>query len=192
MEKRITVVGVGALGSHLVLLLRNMPCVLKVVDYDKVENKNVASQFHGVGQVGKAKVQALQATMNFLFKRKIETIPHKLVRDNVPQLLGGSDLVIDCLDNGASRRLVQAFVREQKIPCLHGALAADGGFGRIVWDERFEIDDETAGAAATCEDGAHLPFISITASLLAKAAQDFVLGGQKRAYQVHPGGVFTV
>lgn len=190
--KTITVVGVGALGSHVVLLLRNTEAAIRVIDFDRVETKNVASQFHGVGQVGKSKVQALQATMNFLFKRKIETIPHKLVRDNVQQLLGGSDLVIDCLDNGASRRLVQAFVREQKIPCLHGALAADGGFGRIVWDERFEIDDETAGAAATCEDGAHLPFISITASLLAKAAQDFVLGGQKRAYQVHPGGVFTV
>ncbi len=192
MEQRlVTVVGVGALGSHVVQFLRNTPGTLRIVDYDRVEQKNTMSQFHGVTQVNKAKVASLQQTMNFLFKSKIEVIPHKLTKDNQRQLLGGSDLVIDCLDNGPSRRLVQDFVRAEKIPCLHGALAADGGFGRVIWDEMFEIDEAT-GAGATCENGEHLPFIAITASFLAQAAQAFLLHGTKRGFQIHPSGVLSV
>lgn len=190
--KTLTIVGIGALGSHAVQFLRNAGATIRVIDFDRVETKNVASQFHGSTLVGKNKVQSLQQTMNFLFKSKIEVIPHKLVKDNVQQLLGGQDLVIDCLDNGAARRLVQDFVRQNSIPCLHGALAADGGFGRVIWDEKFEIDDESAGGAATCEDGQHLPFIAVVSSLIAKAAQDFLLHGKKQGFQIHPAGVFAV
>lgn len=190
--KTITVVGVGALGSHVVMLLRNAGASIRVIDFDRIEQKNVASQFHGTKSVGKLKVQALQQTMDFFFRTKIEVISHKLVKDNVKQLLGGSDLVIDCLDNGVSRRLVQDFVRGERIPCVHGALAADGGFGRVIWDEKFVIDDEAGAGAATCEDGVHLPFIAVTSSLLAKSAQDFILHGKKQGFQIHPAGVFPV
>jgi molybdopterin/thiamine biosynthesis adenylyltransferase len=190
--KTITIVGVGALGSHVVLFLRNAGATIRVIDFDRVEQRNVASQFHGTKSVGKSKVQSLQQGMDFFFKTKLDGVPHKLSKDNQKQLLGGSDLVVDCLDNGEARRLVQGFVRAEKIPCLHGALAADGGFGRVIWDEKFEIDDEGTGAGATCEDGVHLPFIAVTSSLLAKAAQDFILHGTKRGFQVHAGGVISV
>ncbi len=189
--KTITIVGVGALGSHVVQFLRNSGATIRVIDYDRVETKNVAAQFHGATLVGKGKVASLQQTMNFLFKSKIEGIPHKLTKDNTKQLLGGSDLVVDCLDNGPSRRLVQDFVRAEKIPCVHGALAADGGFGRVIWDEDFTIDEVTGGGA-TCENGEHLPFIGMTSTFLAKAAQDFLLQGTKRGFQIHPAGVFSV
>jgi molybdopterin/thiamine biosynthesis adenylyltransferase len=189
--KTITIVGVGALGSHAVQFLRNSGATIRVIDFDRVEQKNTSSQFHGVSQVGKSKVASLQQAMLFLFKSKLEVIPHKLTKDNQKQLLGGADLVIDCLDNGEARRLVQSYVRAENIPCVHGALAADGGFGRVIWDEKFEIDDATGGAA-TCENGEHLPFIGVVATLLAKAAQDFLLHGKKTGFQIHPAGVFAV
>jgi molybdopterin/thiamine biosynthesis adenylyltransferase len=186
--KTVVVVGVGALGSHVVQALRNVDATIRVIDFDRVEQKNVASQFHGKPNVGKAKVASLQQTMQFLFGTKIETVPHKLVADNVKELLGKADLVLDCLDNGASRRLVQKFVRETKIACLHGALDSQGSFGRIVWDERFKIDDESSGGAATCEDGAFLPFITVVAAHLAYSAQRFLKDGRKVGFEVSPGG----
>lgn len=188
----VVIVGIGALGSHVAMLLRNSATSIKVIDFDRVETKNVSSQFHSKTGVGKSKVQSLQQTMNYLFGKKIEGVPHRLTKDNSKELLGGAGLVIDCLDNGASRRLVQDFVRANKIPCVHGALAADGGFGRAIWDDQFTIDDEGTGGAATCEDGEHLPFIAVAASLLAKSAQDFLLHGKKVGYQIHPTGVFSV
>lgn len=187
MSKTIIIVGVGALGSHVVQFLRN-EATIRVVDFDRVEQKNTLSQFHGKPNVGKSKVQAIQQTMQFLFGLKLEAIPHKLTADNAKQVLSKADLVIDCLDNGASRRVVQGFAREAKVPCLHGALAADGSFGRAIWDEEFVIDDEAGAGAATCEDGAHLPFIALTSACLAKTAQEFLQKGKKVGFSIHVGG----
>lgn len=185
---RIGIVGVGALGSHVAMLLRNMDATLYGIDFDRVERKNVKSQFHGKTSVGKLKVQALKQTMNGLFGVKLDTCTNKVVADNVAQVLANVDLVIDCLDNGEGRRVVQAFVREQGIACLHGALAADGAFGQVIWDEHFQIDDEDSEGAATCEDGEHLPFIAITAAFIARAVQEHLMNDRKMGFQVNPGG----
>lgn len=190
--KKIVIVGVGALGSHLAMLVRNLDVTLKLVDMDRIEKKNVMSQFHTNMAVGKNKAQALQQALQGLFGIKAEAVPHRLITDNVEQLLGGASLVVDCLDNGASRRVVQGFVRAKGIPCLHGALAPDGAFGRVIWDEQFVVDDEGAAGAATCEDGVHLPFIVLVSSLLATSTQRFINDGKKFAFHVHPGGVVSL
>jgi molybdopterin/thiamine biosynthesis adenylyltransferase len=197
----ITIVGVGALGSHLVQFLRNEKAVLRVIDFDRVEQRNVLSQFHSKPNVGKLKVESLKQAMQFLYGVKIETNSNKLVEDNVDALLslGGrmavdvpSNLVIDCLDNGAARRLVQAHVRKHGIPCLHGALAPDGAFGRVIWDQDFVIDDEAGQGAATCENGEFLPFIALVSAYLAKAAQEFLATGKRAGYSISPAGTFRV
>jgi len=186
---KITIIGVGALGSHLVQALRNEKVTLKIVDFDRVEMKNVASQFHFKNGVGKKKVDALKQAMQFCFGRKIETVGNKLTADNVDQLLGDADLLVDCLDNGEARTLVQGFARAKGVPCLHGALAADGGFGRAIWTEDFVIDNEGSGGEPTCEDGEFLPFIEIVASYIAFAVQRFLKDGRKRGFQISPAGV---
>ena len=184
----IIILGVGALGSHVVQFLRNFDATIRVVDFDRIERKNVASQFHSKTGVGKGKVQSLAQTMSFLFGVKIETIPHKLVEDNVAKLLGDANLIIECFDNGASRRLVQGFVREHGIPCLHGAVDGEGSFGRAIWDEHFIVDDEDGGAA-TCEDGENLPFIGVVSSIIARTAQVFLTTGAKHGFSISPNGV---
>lgn len=185
----VVIVGVGALGSHLVQFLRNEDVEIVVIDFDRVESHNVASQFHGKPSVGKKKVQALGQSMQFLYGRHLSVIPSKLKKNNVKQLLGDADLVIDCLDNGESRRLVQDFVRERSIACLHGALAADGSFGRITWDREFVIDDEAGAGDPTCEDGDFLPFIAITSAYLARAAQIYLREDRKVGFTISPAGV---
>jgi threonine dehydrogenase-like Zn-dependent dehydrogenase len=190
--KTVVIVGVGALGSHLVQFLRNEAVTLKVIDFDRIERKNVMSQFHGKATVGKNKVQGLAQAMNFLFGVKIDTVPHKLTDDNAETLLR-ADLVIDCLDNGEARRTIQRVVRANGTPCLHGALsAADNAFGRVVWDPDFTIDDEGQEGAATCENGAALPFIALVSAVMAKAAQEFLADGTCHSYQAHAGGVVRI
>lgn len=190
--KNIVVVGVGALGSHVVQFLRNVEASVTAIDFDRVEQKNVQSQFHTKSSVGKNKVVGLQQAMQFLFGKKIDVVPHKLAETNTKELLGKADLVIDCLDNGESRRVIQGYVRVHNVPCLHGALAADGGFGRVIWDEMFAIDDESLSGQPTCEGGEHLPFIAITAAFIARAAQEFITSGSKKGYSVSPAGVIRV
>lgn len=189
--KTIVIVGVGALGSHAVQFLRNVEANIRVVDFDRVEQRNVMAQFHGKPSVGKLKVQSLQQSMSFLFGRKIDVVHHKLVENNAKEILGSADLIIDCLDNGAGRRVVQAFARTTKTPCLHGALAADGSFGSVLWDEHFSIDDET-GNGKTCEDGEHVPFIVMVAAFLANSAQAYMKTGRKVGFNIHPGGAIKI
>lgn len=187
MTKKITIVGAGALGSHLLLLARNFDVQLTVIDFDRVEQKNVLSQFHTRMGIGRNKTLALQQTMQGLFGIRIHTVPHRLTEDNVENLLGQSDLVIDCLDNAESRRVVQGFVREQNIPCLHGALSANGEFGSVIWDEFFTIDDEDVQGQATCEDGEQLPFIMQVAAQMAIVIQKFLGAERKENYHLCPG-----
>ena len=186
---KITIIGVGALGSQLVQALRNEEVTLKVIDFDKVEMRNVASQFHLKNSVGKKKTDALKQLMQFAYGRKIEVVGNKLTADNTEQLLGGADLLVDCLDNGQARRLVQCFAQAEGVPCLHGALAADGAFGRVIWTKDFVIDNEAGAGAPTCEDGEFLPFIQLTVAYLACAVQRFIKDGRKRGYSISPGGV---
>lgn len=191
-EVMIVVVGVGALGSHLVQFVRNEKVDIKVIDFDKVEHKNALSQFHGRPGVGKNKVAALQQTMDFLFKRQIAGIGNKLVAENIDALLKGATLVVDCLDNGASRALVQGYVRKHNLPCLHGALAPGGEFGRSIWDDQFVIDSEVGAGAATCEDGEFLPFIALTAAYLARSVQLFLKDGKRVGFSISPVGVVAI
>ena len=190
--KNVVIVGVGALGSHVVQFLRSVNCQIKVIDFDRVENKNTLAQFHGVSSVGKNKAQALSQAMNFFWKVKLDAVPTRLKDNNVKELLGSADLVIDCLDNAASRYLIMDFVREKGISCLHGCLAATGDFGRVVWDESFEVDEEGEEGGATCEDGEHLPFIGLVSACIARAAQAFLENNEKIGFNVHPGGAARI
>jgi len=161
---------------------------MTVIDFDRVEMKNVYSQFHPKQSVGKKKVEGLYQTMKFLYGIDISKIGNKLTADNVEQILSDADLLIDCLDNGETRRLVQDFAKAHDVPCIHGALAADGGFGRVIWTEHFIIDEASAGTA-TCENGEFLPFIAITSAYIAYASQLFLRDGRKAGFSISPRGV---
>lgn len=188
----ITLVGVGALGSHVALFLRNEKAGLKVVDFDRVDAHNTQAQFHTKLGMSKNKALALQQGFQGLFGQRIEAVPHRLMLENAKEVLQGSKLVIDCTDNIAARQIISSFVGRLGIPCLHGALSAAGDFAQVVWDEHFQPDEESKEAGATCVDGEHLPFFALAASYLALEAQSFLRTGKKRSFQVSPAGVIRV
>lgn len=190
-KKSIVIVGVGALGSHLILLGRNWPARMTAVDFDRVERKNVMAQFHSSMGVGRNKAAALQQAMQGLFGLRIEAVPHKLTADNAAALLSKADLVVDCVDNLEARQTISAAAAELSVPCLHGALAADGAYGRVVWDELFQADAGGDGEA-TCENGEHLPFITLVAAQMAAVVQRFLADGRRQSVHLHPGGIVPV
>ncbi len=187
---KITIIGLGALGSHAALALRNAG-QLKLVDFDKVEQKNTLSQFHTKMGLRRNKAQATAQAMQGMWGVKVETVPHKVTSDSAKAILGGSELVLDCTDNIAARTCIKAFCDEQGIPLLHAAMAADGTFAQIVWTGDFVADAET-GNGVTCEDGENLPFHIIVGAFIARTAQQFINKGRKRNFQVYPNGVTRV
>jgi len=137
------------------------------------------------------KAQALQKAMQGMWGRKVEAIPHKLTNDNAEQLLHGADLLLDCTDNIAARRLIMRISDFWKIPTLHGSLSAEGDFSSVMWSDHFEPDAES-GDGATCEDGEQLPFFALAAAHVAQEAQRFLKDGTKRSLQITPTSVMRL
>lgn len=64
-ETPFTVIGAGALGSFITLVLAKMGAEdITVFDDDKVENHNLPMQFYRQGDIGKYKVEALKEIIN--------------------------------------------------------------------------------------------------------------------------------
>ena len=186
---RLVVCGVGALGSTAVLFIRNLDVELRLIDFDRVESKNLAAQWFVKQSVGKNKAESVRLQLANFYGGKAEALGVRLGANNTEQLLAGADLAVDCFDNADSRIVLSEACRGRKIPLLHGALAADGTFGMVRWDERFTADREDVVGQATCEGGEHLPMIGLVGATLARAIQDFVKDGSRHDYLVSLSGV---
>ena len=188
MAKRILICGVGALGSTCVMFIRNAPAELRLVDFDRVESKNLSAQWFVKQSVGKNKAEAVRLQLANFYGGKAEAITSRLEATNAAKLLEGCDLAVDCFDNADSRLVLSEACRASKVALLHGAIAADGTVGLVRWDERFVPDREDVEGQATCECGEHLPMIGLVGATLARAIQDFLKDGSQHDYLVSLSG----
>jgi len=182
---RIVICGVGALGSTCVQFLRAVPDTeLRLVDFDRVESKNLSAQWFVKASLGKNKAEAIKLQLASFYGLKAEAIGQRLGPHNAKELLAGCGLAVDCFDNADSRLALAEAARAAGVPLVHAALAADGTFGLVRWDDRFVPDREDAEGAATCEGGEHLPMIGVLGSVLARAIQDFAKNSARHDYMV--------
>jgi molybdopterin-synthase adenylyltransferase len=183
---KILFCGGGALGSHALFLARDLQHELAVVDFDRVETRNLASQWFVKQMVGKNKASALKMQLLNFYDVKLQDYTVKLTPLNVETILGEAGLVVECFDNAESRRVVQDDVRAKQKPCIHAGLAANGEFGVVRWDKNFTIDDEGAPGQATCEGRGFLPLILRVSSSLVASIQFFLADGREVNWNVSP------
>jgi molybdopterin/thiamine biosynthesis adenylyltransferase len=186
---RVVICGVGALGSTAVQYCRNLDAELRLVDFDRVESKNLAAQWFVKQSLGKHKAEAIRLQLANFYGVRAEAMTVRLAATNAAQLLAGATLAVDCFDNADSRLVLSGAARAASVPLVHGALAADGTFGLVRWDERFTPDREDAPGQPTCEGGEHLPMIGLVGATLARAIQDFVRSGERRDYMISLSGI---
>ena len=189
---RIAFCGVGALGSGAVLLCRNLDATLRLIDGDRVESRNLLAQGFVKQSLGKNKADAMKLQLLNFYGIRAESFAVRVTEQNVEALLGPADLVVDCFDNAASRRVLSEFAEAQRRPLVHAALAADGTFGIVRWEARFTADEEDEPGQATCEGGEHLPLYGLAAAALARCIQQFLKNGGQEDYIVSLNGVRQV
>jgi molybdopterin/thiamine biosynthesis adenylyltransferase len=177
---RVVFFGAGALGSTALQMSRSLQVDLVVVDFDRVESKNLHAQAHVKPSLGRNKAEALRLQLLNLHGVTIEAFPVRVERTNVTTLSSASDLMVDCLDNIEGRSVLIEHARSSGTPLVHAAISADGTFGIVRWDERFEPDAEGAEGQATCEGGEHLPFIALVSAVLARTVQRFIEDGVRQ------------
>jgi hypothetical protein len=187
--KKIVFCGVGALGSNAVVASRNLAATIVLVDFDRVESKNCLAQAFVKQSIGKNKAEALKLQLSNFWGVKAEAFGVRVTDENVATLCDAADIVVDAFDNAKSRLILSTWARAANKPLVHAAIAADGTFGLVRWDERFVPDAEDAEGQATCEGGEHLPILSLVSSTLARALQEHLKTGAKNDAMISLSGV---
>jgi len=129
-KSRVAVIGAGGLGGQVILLLARMGIgTLVVVDYDVFDETNLNRQaLSSMETLGKPKPEAAVATVSSI-NPGVKVIPcqGKLDSSNAPEILKGSNVVVDALDNVQDRFLLERTTKKLGIPLVHGALAGFEG-----------------------------------------------------------------
>ncbi len=138
----VTICGAGALGGNLTEnLARSGFTKIRVIDRDRIEERNLSTQPYYKTDVGAYKAKILT---NFLYRAlgiTIDAQAKELTADNCDRLLANSDLVIDTFDNSIARQIVTDYCQKQNLTCLHVGLNTD--YAEIIWNDRYRVPSAT-------------------------------------------------
>src|SRR5438105_2374012 len=133
-EARVTVCGAGALGANLTeSLARQGFAQVRVIDRDRVEERNLSTQPYYRGDIGAMKTKILAASIYRALGVTVEARAEELTPANARKLLAGSALVVDTFDNSVARQAVKEACDAGGLPCLHVGLAS--GYAEVLWNE---------------------------------------------------------
>lgn len=185
----IYVFGLGALGSNLMLQLAQKYPNHKFIgiDFDTVEERNVATQQYILPQIGMKKAQAMQVILGMNIRRVNYTgVVQRIENTGQISLLTGrseeSILIIDCFDNTASRQLLHKFA--SNIDILHIGFSPQYT-AEIIWDEAYSVpNDIPADQNDICEMSEAVPFINFVVSLACMTISDFFHNSTKKSLLV--------
>src|SRR5947209_17577695 len=125
-EMAVTVSGAGALGANIVeSLARSGFARLRVIDRDRIEERNLSTQPYYRSDIGAFKAKILANALFRALGVTVDSHAEELTAVNAGNLLGGSDLVIDTFDNSIARQAVKDACTGAGLPCLHAGLAGD-------------------------------------------------------------------
>ncbi|HXN24803.1 MAG TPA: ThiF family adenylyltransferase [Candidatus Dormibacteraeota bacterium] len=153
LGSRAVLVGCGALGTSLAnLLVRGGVGHLRIVDRDFVEASNLQRQTLFDEQDARDALPKAIAAERRLAKInssvRIEGVVADLGSENVQELLGGYDVILDGTDNFETRFLVNEAAIKLGVPWVYGAVVASYGITMTI------RPGETACLACLVESGA--------------------------------------
>ena len=137
----ITICGAGALGANLTEnLARSGFAKLKIVDRDRIEERNLSTQPYYRSDIGAFKARILANALYRAISVKIIPETQELTAENYQQILNNSGLIIDTFDNSISRQIVKDYSDQTQSPCLHIGLAGD--YAEIIWNSDYRVPSD--------------------------------------------------
>ncbi|MFX0042497.1 MAG: ThiF family adenylyltransferase [Candidatus Hodarchaeota archaeon] len=140
LESKITLVGLGALGSPVAYYLAAAGIGnLKIIDYDTVEPSNLHRQIlHFTKDIDRKKTESAIEKLNMLNPDSIiEIINEKITAKNAKEILKDSDFVIEGSDNFPTKMLVNDTCIYLKIPfTIAGVLRFHGQIMTVIPEEK--------------------------------------------------------
>ena len=122
---RVVIAGAGGLGSPIAIYLAAAGVgKIRLIDRDSVDLGNLNRQIlYHEKDVGESKVLSAKAKLeSFNSTIEIEALHKTIIEDNVFELVGDYDLIVDAMDNFPARRLLNRVAISRGIPFFHGAI----------------------------------------------------------------------
>lgn len=130
---RVLVIGSGGLGGYVIEMLARLGVGhLTVMDGDVFDETNLNRQLLSTEEnIGEVKVlEAVRRVHLINHEVVLEPVYMNLDEKNAPTFLEGHQVVVDCLDDISTRRVLQRAAETAQVPMVHGAIA--GWWGQVT------------------------------------------------------------
>ncbi|WP_201782658.1 ThiF family adenylyltransferase [Calothrix sp. 336/3] len=183
-EFPVTVCGGGALGGNITEnLARSGFAKLRVIDRDRIEERNLSTQPYYRSDIGAYKAKILTNSLYRALGVTIDGQTKELTAQNAGQLLGNSSLVVDTFDNSGSRQAVTDFCTHSPIPCLHVGLAS--GYGEILWNSVYRVPSPANDDV--CDYPLARNLVNLVVAVACEVIITFIATGKQQNYTVTLG-----
>ncbi len=188
---RVAIVGCGATGSSLSsLLARAGVGYLRIIDRDYVEPSNLQRQVlfdeaDAAESLPKA-IAAARKIRGFNSEIEVETHVADLTPDNVEELLGNVQLILDGTDNFETRYLINDFAVSENLPWIYAAGVGSYAVTMNVLPGETAclaciFPDSPTGMVETCDTSGILnSAVNLVASIAATEAMKLIVGARDK------------
>lgn len=181
-EQSVTVCGAGALGANITEgLARSGFGRLRVIDRDRVEERNLSTQPFHRADVGAHKARILANSLYRAVGVNVDARALELTGDNARKLLDG--LVVDAFDNSASRRAVKIACEQANLACLHAGLAE--GYAEVIWNESYRVP--SASQDDVCDYPLARNLVTLAVAVACEVITQYVATGRRESYTITLG-----
>jgi molybdopterin/thiamine biosynthesis adenylyltransferase/rhodanese-related sulfurtransferase len=137
-NSRVLAIGAGGLGSPVLMYLAAAGVgTLGVIDFDVVDESNLQRQIiHGQSDIGRSKAESARDSI-LEINPLVTVVVHeeRLENDNVFEIFGRYDLIVDGTDNFATRYLVNDACVLMNKPYIWGSIYRFDGQASVFWSE---------------------------------------------------------
>jgi len=132
-ESRVAIIGLGGLGGGVLEMLARIGVgSLFLMDGDRFEMSNLNRQILSTeALVGSSKAEAAKKRVKAINSAIAVTACHGFLgNENIDEIVGNNDLVIDCLDSIDTRFILENGCKRAGIPMVSAAIA--GTLGQVM------------------------------------------------------------
>lgn len=126
----VFIAGAGGLGSPVAIYLAVAGIGhIRICDFDSLDLTNLNRQIlHDYTKIGINKAISGKDTIKRLNPyTEVTAFPEMIVAENVCDLVGNSDIIVDCMDNFPARYLLNASAIKKRIPLVYGSIRGMDG-----------------------------------------------------------------
>jgi len=183
---KVLCVGAGGLGSPALMYLAAAGVgTLGIVEFDVVDESNLQRQIiHGQSDIGRSKAESARDSISEI-NPLVNVVVHdvRLDNDNVLEIFGQYDLIVDGTDNFATRYLVNDACVLLDKPYVWGSIYRFDGQASVFWDSHgpnyrdLYPDPPPPGMVPSCAEGGVLGVLCASiGSIMATEAIKLITG----------------